>query len=164
MAGFLDKVMNAMGLSAYDDDFFEADGGNVQQSEQPTESRYSSSRMATQDVMRGTASPKASSKVVNIHATTQMKVIVTTPETYDDAKEVCDHIKSKKPVVVNLEGIEKENAQKIMDFLSGSCYALDGTIQRVSGNIFIFAPENVDIAGNIKEELRTRGIILPWVK
>lgn len=103
------------------------------------------------------------SQVVSIHTNVQMQVVIIKPECYEDAQEICDQVKSKKPVVVNLEKVEYPIAQRIMDFLSGTCYSLDGTIQRVANNIFIIAPENVDISGDFKEELKTKGIILPWV-
>ena len=54
-------------------------------------------------------------------------------------------------------------AQRIMDFLSGTCYSLEGSIQRVANNIFIIAPENVDISGDFKEELKKKGVLLPWM-
>ena len=104
------------------------------------------------------------SQVVSIHANVQMQVVIVKPEAYEDAQEICDQIKDKKPVVVNLENVEYPTAQRIMDFLSGTCYSLEGSIQRVSNNIFIIAPENVDISGDFKEELKTKGVILPWAK
>jgi cell division inhibitor SepF len=62
-----------------------------------------------------------------------------------------------------LEGLEKESARRVVDFLSGAVYALDGSIQRVSSNIFIIAPNNVDIMADFKEELRNKGVF-PWAK
>jgi cell division inhibitor SepF len=101
------------------------------------------------------------SKVVNIHTTTQLKVVVMQPESFDEAKDIADHLKSKKPVVINLEQVEKEVARRIVDFLSGSVYALDGNIQKVANGIFLIAPYNVDIMGDFKDELRSKGVF-PW--
>lgn len=109
-------------------------------------------------------SKRSQSKVVNIHSTSQFKLIVMQPSDFNDAKDVCDHLKNKKPVVVNLEGIQKETAQRIVDFLSGSIYALDGNIQKVSNGIFIVAPCNVDIMGNFQEEEITSKAVFPWSK
>jgi cell division inhibitor SepF len=92
-----------------------------------------------------------------------MEVCIIKPTCYEDAQEICDQIKSRKPVVVNLEKVEYPTAQRIMDFLSGTCYSLNGSIQRVANNIFVIAPENVDVSGDFKEELKTKGVILPWV-
>lgn len=106
---------------------------------------------------------KQQNKVVNIHSSSQFKVVIMQPENIDDAQDICDHLKNKKPVVVNLEEVEKENAQRIVDFLSGSVYALDGNIQKVSAGIFLVAPNNVDIMGDFKDALKNK-TVFPWVK
>lgn len=108
-------------------------------------------------------SKKTQNKVVNIHTASQFKVIVMQPESFNDAKDVCDHLKNKKPIVVNLANVQKETAQRIIDFLSGSIYALDGNIQKVSNEIFIVAPYNVDIMGDFKEEITSKAVF-PWSK
>ena len=105
------------------------------------------------------ASKKA--KVVNIAATTQMKVVVVSIEQFDEAREVADHLRSKKPVVVNLEKLEKEVGRRVVDFISGAVYALGGSIQKVSGGIFLIAPYNVDIMSDVRDELKNTGIF-PW--
>jgi len=107
---------------------------------------------------------KSQGKVVNIHTANQFKVVIMQPETFDEAKDVCDHLKTKKPVVVNLETLEKESAQRIVDFLSGSVYALDGNIQKVSNAIFVIAPNNVDIMGDFKDEFSKNKGMFPWMK
>ena len=100
-------------------------------------------------------------KVVNIAATTQLKVVVVTIEQFDEAREIADHLRSKKPVVVNLEKLEKETGRKVIDFISGAVYALGGSIQKVSGGIFLIAPYNVDIMSDVRDELKNNGIF-PW--
>ncbi len=100
-------------------------------------------------------------KVVNIAATTQLKVVVISIEEFDEAREVADHLRSKKPVVVNLEKLEKEVGRRVVDFISGAVYALGGSIQRVSGGIFLIAPYNVDIMSDVRQELSNTGIF-PW--
>ena len=92
-----------------------------------------------------------------------MQVVVIQPTCYEDAQQICDQVKSKKPVVVNLEQVEYPIAQRIMDFLSGTCYSLEGSIQRVANNIFVIAPENVEISGEFKEEIKSRSsVVFPW--
>ena len=100
-------------------------------------------------------------KVVNIAATTQLKVVVVSIEEFDEAREVADHLRSKKPVVVNLEKLEKDIARRVIDFISGAVYSLGGSIQKVSGGIFLIAPYNVDIMSDVREELTNTGIF-PW--
>ena len=106
---------------------------------------------------------KQQNKVVNMHSSSQLKVVIMQPENFDDAQSICDHLKTKRPVVINLEKVEKQIAQRIIDFLSGSVYALDGNIQKVANGIFLIAPCNVDIMGDIKDELRNKGVF-PWAK
>lgn len=100
-------------------------------------------------------------KVVKIHTTAQLKLVVMQPESFEDARDIANHLKSKKPVVMNLESVEKDVARRIVDFLSGAVYALDGNIQKVSNGIFLIAPYNVGIMGDFKDELRSKGIF-PW--
>ena len=100
-------------------------------------------------------------KVVNINTTTQLKVVVVSIEEFDEAREVADHLRSKKPVVINLEKLEKETARRVIDFISGAVYALGGSIQKVSGGIFLIAPYNVDIMSDVRDELKNTGIF-PW--
>ncbi|WP_058485442.1 cell division protein SepF [Defluviitalea phaphyphila] len=147
MAKFLDKMMDVMGFVNPEDEYEE------------TQEMDSTPEVTSIKNVRS----RSNSKIVNIHTNIQMEVVITNPQKYDEAQEICDHIKSKKPVVINLENMDHDIAQRVMDFLSGACYALNGDVQRVANNIFIIAPENVDIANNFKEELKTKGIILPWM-
>ena len=153
MSKFLDKMMNFMKLNDDEEEF------EVEQAEE---------EMAVAEPMTEVRQLKQykrnNSKIVNIHTNIQMEVIVIHPDSYDEAQDICDHIRSKRPVVINLEAMDRDIAQRIMDFVSGACYSLNGNLQRVTNNIFIIAPENVDIAGDFKEELKTNGIILPWKK
>jgi cell division inhibitor SepF len=97
----------------------------------------------------------------NVNTNVNMQVIVTAPKTLEEAGDVCENLKDKKTIIVNLEGIEKGAAQRITDFFCGACYALDGSIQPVSSRIFIIGPYDVNISGQFKEELEANGIKLP---
>lgn len=103
------------------------------------------------------------SKVVNLHTSSQMKVVIMQPASYDEAQDICNHLKGNKPVVINLEDLEKDIAQRIIDFLSGSVYALEGSIQKVSNGIFLLAPNSVDVMGDFSEEMDHKGSF-PWIK
>lgn len=100
-------------------------------------------------------------KVVNIHTTTQMKVVLFEPTDFEEAPNIVDNLKSRKPVIINLENIDSDLAKKFFDFLNGALYALEGNIQKISSGIFLLAPNNVDISGNLKEELKSKGVF-PW--
>jgi cell division inhibitor SepF len=81
--------------------------------------------------------------------TAAFKLVVIEPSGFDECPKLVDSLKAKKPIIINLEKIETDTARKIFDFLSGATYALNGNVQKVANNIFVFAPENVDItAGN----------------
>lgn len=81
--------------------------------------------------------------------TNQFKLVVIEPKSFDECPKLVDNLKAKKPVIINLEKVESDSARKIFDFLSGATYALNGNVQKVANNIFIFAPENVDVSANI---------------
>lgn len=112
---------------------------------------------------RAPKTPKDKTKLVNINTNIQMQVAIIMPDGYDDAQEICDNVKQNRAVVVNLENVEYEISQRIVDFLSGTCYALNGSIQKISNKIFIIAPETVDITGNFKDELIKSKGVFPWV-
>jgi cell division inhibitor SepF len=105
---------------------------------------------------------RESSKIVSINASVQMQVVIMYPNDIEDAALACDYINQNKTCIVNLEGIERSKSQRIADFLSGAVYIINGDIQRVSIDIFIVAPANVNITGEFKEELKANGLILPW--
>lgn len=108
-----------------------------------------------------TTAYQGNARVVSMTATTQLEVAVLQPATYEDASEIADRLKAKKAVVVNLEDLTKEDAIKVLDFISGVVYALEGNIQKVSGGIFLIAPYNVSIAGDVRDELKNKGFF-PW--
>mgnify|MGYP005767317115 CR=1 FL=1 len=173
--GLLDKVKSVFGQDDYEDEYddydddYDYDAPKVPEKTRreeavdymPSSSRSSSSRSSS-SYSSSYSSRRTTPSVVNVNTNVQMQVSIICPDKYEDAKEVCDHIKARRPVVVNLEQVEYPVAQRIMDFLSGTCYSLEGTIQRISNNIFIIAPENVDVSGDFKEELKSKGTVLPW--
>ena len=97
-------------------------------------------------------------KVVNIHATTQLKVVLVKPERFENASEIADHLKEKRTVVVNLESTHKDIARRLIDFLSGVAYAGEGKIKKVAANTYIITPYSVDIQGDLIDELETNGL------
>ncbi len=97
-------------------------------------------------------------KVVNIHTTTQLQVVLVKPERFDAAPEVADHLREKRTVVLNLESANKEIARRLVDFISGVAYAQDGKIKRVANSTYIITPYNVDILGDLIDELENNGL------
>ncbi len=84
--------------------------------------------------------------------TSAFNLVVIEPAGFDECPKLVDSLKSKKPIIINLERIESDTARKIFDFLSGATYALNGNVQKVANNIFVFAPENVDIAAGVEHK------------
>lgn len=102
--------------------------------------------------------PKRGNKVVNIHATAQLQVVLVKPERFDDASTVADHLNAKRTVVLNLESANKDVARRILDFLSGVAYANDGQIKKVANCTFIITPYNVGLMGDLLDELENNGL------
>ena len=99
-------------------------------------------------------------KVVNINATTQLKVVLVKPERFENASEIADHLKEKRTVVINLESTNKDIARRLIDFLSGVAYAGEGKIKKVAANTYIITPYHVDIMGDLIDELENNGLYL----
>ena len=97
-------------------------------------------------------------KVVNIHATTQLKVVLVKPDRFENASEVADHLKDKRTVVLNLESTNKDVARRLIDFLSGVTYGVEGKIKKVSANTYIITPYHVDFEGDLIDELENNGL------
>ena len=97
-------------------------------------------------------------KVVNIHATTQLKVVLVKPERFENASEIADHLREKRTVVLNLESTNKDIARRLIDFLSGVAYAGEGKIKKVAANTYIITPYHVDIEGDLIDELENNGL------
>jgi cell division inhibitor SepF len=99
-----------------------------------------------------------SGKVVNIHATTQLKVVLVKPERFENASEIADHLKEKRTVVINLESTNKDIARRLIDFLSGVAYAGEGKIKKVAANTYIITPYHVELEGDLIDELENNGL------
>jgi len=103
--------------------------------------------------------------VVDIRtATTPMKVVLVEPTEFEQVQSICDDLRSKKPSVINFENLDKDTAKRMVDFISGAVYALNGTIQKISNGIVIVAPANVDILGTIKNSFGSEDFDLEFIK
>ena len=97
-------------------------------------------------------------KVVNIAATTQLKVVLVKPERFEAASEIADHLKEKRTVVINLESTHKDIARRLIDFLSGVAYASEGRIKKIAANTYIITPDHVEMVGDLLDELENNGL------
>ena len=97
--------------------------------------------------------PARMSNVVSIHSQKNARVVLNEPRSYDEAQEIADHLRSRRSVVVNLQRVRTEHAIRIVDFLGGTVYALNGTISKLGPNIFLCTPDTVEISGTITDML-----------
>ena len=98
------------------------------------------------------------SKVVDIHTTAKLQVVLTKPEKFSDAREIADNLNEKRTIVLNLESTNKDEALRLLDFLSGVAYANDGEIKKIAKSTFIITPYNVDVMGDLLYELENNGV------
>jgi len=106
---------------------------------------------------------KRKGQVLNLHAQRQMKVVVSEPRVFEDVQGLAENLKSRRPVIVNLEKAEPELAKRVVDFISGATYALNGTLQKVGSGIFLVVPSNMDISSELGDQLKDRGLF-SWMK
>lgn len=111
-----------------------------------------------EELVTSTRSKQMNNKVVNIHTSGNMKLVVHEPLNYEDAPKIIDDIKIRKTVVVSLEQLEPEMKRQVFDFINGGLYSLDANIQKVTTDIFILAPNNVEIDNNMRNELKNNEI------
>lgn len=147
---FLDSIKKMISPVSDEDDDYE----DVFDDEEPS---FADERPRGGDRDRGAADNRRG-KVVNIHATTQLKVVLVKPERFENASDIADHLKEKRTVVVNLESTHKDIARRLIDFLSGVAYAGEGKIKKVAANTYIITPYSVDIQGDLIDELENNGL------
>ena len=144
--GIFNKFKDLVGIEEVDEDITEEEIQDVaakleKKNEQPNS--FTAQRKETVE-SRNLQTQKTLSQ-----NTSSLKLIVIEPKSFDECPKLVDNLKSRKPVIINLEKIDMDVARKIFDFLSGATYALNGNVQKVANNIFVFAPENVGISSTI---------------
>lgn len=122
------------------------------------EERKTRGRKREEDDMERDYADTSRDKVVNINTTTQLQVVLVKPEKFQDAAAIADHLRDKRTVVLNLESANKDVARRMVDFLSGAAYAQEGKIKKVAVATYIITPYNVDIIGDLIDELENNGM------
>ena len=107
---------------------------------------------------------RKSSKVVTLPQQQQIRMVISQPTTFDQAEDICDLLKDKQSVIVNLEYVNKDVARRIIDVVSGAVHALDGHIQKVSNSIFLIAPYNYEITNEMAREEIKNKLSVSWLK
>ena len=150
--GVFSKFKDMMGFEEYEEDDIE-----VEEEEDYKGSSGSYYDRKPVEPKAQTTSPRYDSNVVPMQnrtvkaITSAFKLVVIEPKGFEECPKLVDSLKGRRPIIINLEKLETEVARKIFDFMSGATYALNGNVQKVANNIFIFAPENVDISSSQEE-------------
>ena len=141
----MNKVLDLFGVDAAEDEEYEEEYDNEieQDDEEEEENRNFWNRR--------------SNKVVNMPQTNQIKMVISQPTSFEQSEGICDLLKEKRSIIVNLEYVNKDVARRIIDVISGAVHALDGHIQKVSNSIFLIAPYNYDITNEMaREEIKNK--------
>ena len=146
--GVINKFKDFIGLEEYDEEFddYEEEEEARQQTYYDRERLQNPSSSGAGRYSTANVVPMQDKRVRAI--TNAFKLVVIEPQGFEECSSLVDSLKARKPVIVNLEKMDPDLARKIFDFLGGATYALNGNVQKVANNIFIFAPENVAIAAN----------------
>ncbi len=167
---FLDKVKNMMGLETdhkYEEDYDyedqeEFDDYTNYNNQSTSQALYGAPQSKVVNIGKssGASAPSSMAPAANVmpRMNYEMEVVLYQPKEFEDSKTIVDSLKSKKPVILNIEDLDNDLGKKIFDFCSGALYALDGHIQKISRGIFILAPYNVEIGGDVKSALESKGI------
>ena len=149
----VNKVLDALGLAS--------DNGEENENEEMFE--VEDEREEEEVEERGLFGAKKS-KIVNMPQVQSVKMVIKQPTTFEQSEEICNYLKERKSIIVNLEYVNKDVARRIIDFLSGAVHALNGHIQKISNSIFLVAPVNYDIESDLaREELKNK-ISVSWLK
>ena len=156
MSALMNKVWDLFGMDTAEPEEYEEENVYDYQDEQEDE--------ATDD--RKIFGRKNNSKVVNMpqQSGQAIKMVISQPTTFEQSDEICAFLKERKSVIVNLEYVNKDVARRIVDFISGGVYALDGYIQKVSNSIFLVAPSNYEITNDMAREEMKSKLSVSWLK
>lgn len=143
MGNMFGKFKEIMGWGEFDDEFDELEDNEIEEE---------------QEEIKPIISKQKGNNVVNIHASSTAKVMVTKPMNYDDAREIADAIKARKIVLVNATTLENKIAQRLVDFISGSCFVLGATLQEIEHKVYLLSPSNVEVTNELKNELSSKAL------
>ena len=153
MAGaIMNKVWNMFGMDTQDDknDEEEYEGAEEFNQEEEIEDKKIWGRR--------------NSKIVSLPQAQQIKMVISQPTSFEQSEGICDLLKEKKSIIVNLEYVNKDVARRIIDVISGAVHALDGHIQKVSNSIFLIAPFNYDITNDMAREEIKNKLSVSWIR
>lgn len=154
MSGALmNKVWDLFGMDTQEEEEYEEENIYDYEDEEEVEDRKIFGRKNREKVV---SMPQANTNAI--------KMVISQPTTFEQSDEICSFLKEKKSVIVNLEYVNKDVARRIVDFISGGVYALDGYIQKISNSIFLVAPSNYEISNEMAREEMKSKLSVSWLK
>ena len=145
MAKIMDKVLGFMG--------FEEEEVEIMEDE----------IIEPEDSQQGKGKKKGN--LFNLHTQKNTRVVVCEPKSFDETQSIADNLKNHRAVIINLEEVDLELAKRVVDFISGTAYALNGSMQKVGNGIFLFVPNNMDIASETRDLAREKEKgLFTWVR
>jgi cell division inhibitor SepF len=174
-AAIINKFMDMMGISNGQEaeeyeDINEYDNSDIQNMDQENfyEKQYGKSRKSFNEIEQESpySTRNIQTKVIPMNtAISSSKMVISQPTCYEDVESIGEYLKNKKSVIINLENVGKEDARRILDFLSGATFMIEGTIQKVSNLIYLMAPKNVEIQNDIeKSQYNKQKMTFSWLK
>lgn len=171
-AAIINKFKDMMGFSSQDEDYDEVEEYDTEvEDEYDADEGYSSNQRARRSYRdiednNSYSGRTAQTKVIPMNnAMSSSRMVITQPTCYDDVQEVGDYLKAKKSVIINLENVGKDDARRILDFLSGATFMIEGTIQKVSNLIYLMAPRTVEIQNDLeKSQYKQQKQSFSWLK
>ena len=156
--GFIDEIKRLARPYEDEEDEEEYDDFDAPAPRSERKEKVRDVRESTGSLYNAEAETRRSNKVVNIHTTTQLQVVLVKPDRFDNAWEIADHLREKRTVVLNLESTDDKTTRRVLDFLAGVAYAQEGKIKKVAARTYIITPYNVDILGDLIDELENNGL------
>lgn len=152
MSNVVNKILNMLNMNVdnSEDEEYEDD---------PTE--YYTPEQDEENESKGIFGRKTSK---NLGYFQSVKMVILQPTTFDEAVEVCDLLRERKSIIINLESVNKDIARRLIDVVSGAVHVLDGHMQKISNSIFLIAPYNYDISNDTKEDSRSKINVSSWLK
>lgn len=166
--GFLNKCMNTLGFgSEYEEDEEEIiDEIDTEEDEEVKSARsgYFGRRSYAKETNSSNQVSSNTKIIPMVSTASASKMVITQPVCFDDVKEIGEHLKEKKSVIVNLETVNKEDHRRIVDFISGATYVLDGSIQKISTLIYLVTPKTIEIQNDIERAQYRNKLPFTWMK
>ncbi len=167
-AAIVNKFMRMMGIGEEDDTGYDDEVDYYDEEEQEeVEKESPKARRSFRDIESSNPYSRNNiqTKVIPMStAVSSSKMVITQPTCYEDVQEIGEYLKARKSVIINLENVGKEDARRILDFLSGATFMIEGTIQKVSNLIYLMTPKDVEIQNDVERSQYKQKASFSWLK